>query len=87
MSYKYDSAADYLKVKPFYLDWFGKNGWRVTDQYDGGWGPKSVVLTKGSFKVILYHGGMDDVEYAFICEKLSDSGEPLPNKALQLTAR
>jgi len=78
-AYDYNSGADYQKVKGFYLDYFARNGWQLVDEYNGGWGPKSVKFRKNRYKVVISHGAMGDVEYAIDCEKLSDSGEALPN--------
>jgi hypothetical protein len=85
ISYFFDSAADYRQVKPFYLDYFARNGWKMTNEYDGDWGSKSVEFRRGYYRVILYHRGMGDAEYGFHCEKLSDAGEPLPNKGMNAT--
>lgn len=87
LSYFFDSDADYQKVKSFYLDYFARNEWKLTDEYNGGWGPKSAEFRKGNYMVILYHKGMGDAEYALHCEMLSVSGESRPNKAMQPTAK
>ncbi|HEV2799788.1 MAG TPA: hypothetical protein VGW12_04780 [Pyrinomonadaceae bacterium] len=87
LSYFYDSGADYRKVKSFYIDYFAKNGWQLTEEKDGGWGQRKVEFRKGNYKIIVSHGGMENAEYAFDCEKLSDSGEALPNKAMQPAAK
>jgi hypothetical protein len=87
LTYFFDSGADYRKVKSFYLDYFARNGWKLTDEYDGNWGSKSAEFRKGNYRVILYHKGMGDAEYAFHCEMLSDSGQRRPNKAMQPTAK
>src|SRR5215204_2951507 len=85
LTYDFDADANYQRVKPFYLSYFTQNEWRVAAEYDGGWGPKSVEFRRDNYRIILYHGAMGDVEYALHCEKLSDSGEPLPNKGMNAT--
>ena len=87
LTYFFDSGADYQQVKCFYLDYFARNGWELSDEYNGGWGSKSAEFRKGNYRVILYHKGMGDAEYAFHCEMLSDSGERRPNKAMQPAAK
>lgn len=78
LSYKYYSEADYLKVKGFYKSYFEQRGWRLTEQKDGGWGQRWVEFRKGVYKVKVFHGMSEEVNYAIHCEKLSDSGVGTP---------
>jgi len=80
--YFYRSSADYSVVKPFYLDYFSRNGWTLTRQKENGWGPDTLEFKKPPYRIIISHGGLGDADYAMDCDKLSDSGEPLPNKSL-----
>ena len=79
LEYGYYSEADYQKVKSFYLDYFTRNGWRVADQKDDGWGPKHLEVRRGSHKVKIYHGGMGkEVNYKVHCGKLPNPEEGRP---------
>lgn len=77
LSYGYYSEADYQRVKAFYIDYFTRNGWRITNQKDEGWGSDLIEFSKDSHKVEFYHGGMDkEVNYSLVCWKLTDLGKP-----------
>ena len=82
LHYYYRSPAEYSVVKPFYLDYFSQNGWTLTHQKENGWGPDTLEFKKSPYRIIISHGGLGDADYAMDCDKLSESGEPLPNKSL-----
>jgi hypothetical protein len=77
LSYKYYSVADYRGIKPLYEKYFAQNGWRVTENREGGWGPPChAVFRKDSYKVAIQYGGMgDEVNYAFSCQKVFEEDE------------
>ena len=87
LSYYYRSSAAYARVKAFYVNYFSQNGWTLTRQKENSWGPDELEFAKQPYRLIISHGGLGDADYAVGCDKLSDSGGPLPNRALQLTAR
>ena len=69
--YFYRSPAAYAQVKPFYLDYFSKNGWTLTRQKENGWGPDELEFAKQPYRIIISHGGLGDADYALSCEKTS----------------
>jgi hypothetical protein len=75
LTYHYQSEADYQKVKVFYEDYFEKNGWQFTNQKENGWGPDELKFRNDKYQVIISHGDMGNVDYAFDCEMLPDSDE------------
>jgi hypothetical protein len=87
LSYFYRSPAAYPHVKAFYVNYFSQNGWTLTRQKENTWGPDELEFAKQPYRIIISHGGLGDADYALGCDKLSDSGEPLPNKDLQLPER
>ena len=95
LSYDYVSAADYQKVRTFYKEYFLQNGWQLTKDQDGGWGPPwEARFKKDNYSIsITYSGPGEESNYGFFCQKLLYPDEALSfataphNKALQLTAR
>ena len=87
LGYTYLSDADYRKVRGFYLDYFRREGWQVVEDKEGGWGPRwSGKFRRGNYKVVIVGGGIVGADYGIDCEKLSDSGGPLPNNGMHPTA-
>jgi len=71
LSYGYRASIDYETVKRFYLDYLPKQGWQLTEQKDGGWGPSRLTFHRKDFKVIIndkQYG--DDALYFIECVKL-----------------
>ena len=87
LTYFYRSSASYSRVKAFYSSYFSQNGWTLVRQKENSWGPDELEFKKLTYKIIISHGGLGEADYAIGCHKLSDAGQPLLNKALQLTAR
>ena len=88
LTYFYRSPAAYSRVKAFYVSYFSQNGWTLVRQKENSWGSDELEFKKQTYRIIISHGGLGEgADYAIGCDKLSDSGEPLPNKALQLTTR
>jgi hypothetical protein len=80
--YYYRSPAAYGRVKAFYVNYFSQNGWTLTRQKENSWGPDELEFAKQPYRIIISHGGLGVADYALSCDKLSDSGGPLPNKSL-----
>jgi len=85
LTYFYRSPAAYARVKAFYVSYFSQNGWMLTRQKENSWGPDELEFKKANYRIIISHGGLGDADYAMDCDKLSESGEPLPNKSLQVS--
>lgn len=85
LTYFYRSPAAYARVKAFYVSYFSQDGWTLTQQKENSWGPDELEFKKPTYRIIISHGGLGDADYAMDCDKLSDSGERLPNKSLQVS--
>jgi hypothetical protein len=85
LHYYYRSSAAYSSVKTFYINYFSQNGWTLTRQKENSWGPDELEFARQPYRIIISHGGLGDADYALDCDKLSDSGGPLPNKSLQVS--
>jgi hypothetical protein len=71
LSYGYRSALDYQSVKQFYIDYFAQNGWKLTKQKEGGWGPSEIEFRRDSYRVSIYGMGTGQGEkYDIVCAKL-----------------
>jgi hypothetical protein len=66
---------------------FRRNGWTLTRQKENSWGPDELEFAKQPYRITISHGGLGDADYAIGCDKLSDSGEPLPNELRIVVAR
>jgi len=82
LHYYYRSSATYSVVKSFYVNYFSQHEWTLARQKENSWGPDELEFSKRPYRIIISHGGLGDADYAMDCDKLSDSGEPLPNKSL-----
>jgi hypothetical protein len=86
LTYFYRSPAAYARVKAFYVDYFSQSGWTLTRQKENGGGPDELEFKKTPYRIVISHGGLDAADYSMDCDKLSDSGEPLPNKSFDRSA-
>ena len=70
LTYAYYSPDAFEKMKPFYIDYFEKNGWE--DWGDTvGLTTNGIKFRKGDFEVSVYYSTRDEgVNYLFGCEKL-----------------
>lgn len=69
--YHYRSKDDYKTVKQFYMTYFAKQGWRITNQKDEGWGPSRIEFGNEKYRVKIEDlTGLDGPSYAVLCEKL-----------------
>ena len=76
LSYKYRSGAGHERIKAYYMSHFTRNGWHLTDRYEGGWGTKHLTFRNDSYKAKIYYGGMgEEVNCAILCQKLEVSDE------------
>jgi hypothetical protein len=58
-------------VKQFYIDYFAQNGWKLTKQKEGGWGPSEIEFRRDSYRVSIYGMGTGQGEkYDIVCAKL-----------------
>lgn len=75
VGYAYYSEAEYTKVKEYYVDQLTREGWQLTYQKDGGWGPRHIKLKRGQYVFNIEYGrdGLNGkANYFFNCGKLPD---------------
>jgi hypothetical protein len=77
LSYHYYSGAGYKGIKSFYDTYFSQNGWRVTENREGGWGPPwHAVFRKDNYLVAVTYGGKGkEVNYSLFCQKVFEEDE------------
>ena len=70
LTYAYYSSDAFEKMKPFYIDYFGNNGWKSWgDTY--GLTTDGIKFRKDGFEASVYYSTRDEgVNYIFDCEKL-----------------
>lgn len=72
LGYGYHSDADYQFVKSFYLEYFSRHGWQLTNVKDSGWGQPQIEFRKDNHLVRIYDLGQGEgINYSLHCEKLT----------------